>query len=761
MSLIYSFSGFILKSDEQSLYYKKNRLELGLKGFNLLLTLLDNHNKVVTKDDLIKAGWKNQIVTDGTLNKQIERIRQILTNVHPENGFIETVRGIGYKLNASVTISKVNQETRSKLKRTIVSVSILPLVLLIFFLPTWQSSNTSSDSSVMPYNVAIIPSALGSDFMNEGGISYLSTLLGKNPRIFHTTPKSDWFKHDDKNKLAIELENQNQLDFVLLLNLKEEGEFKVAHLELKNSSEFKKEEVLNARSFKQLFEDINSWVLLQLKIENTNKNDLTGDLSSDGFAVESYLRGKKESSSRNYTSAIQYFKTAIAQDPNFVLALLDLARAQIKSNDYSEAEALLTTIESTKVLTDDLKLYALTLKTSLLTNTLRSSQAKPYIDEALKLAESTKDEKLQILTLYYQGEMYKELGDIDSSINSTLKQKEILEKNSKNKTDLMRVANNLAHAYYATNQLELAKNEIQEAILWFEKINHSVGKFNSYGLLASIQYELAQYEAAYISINKAKIMLNDIEDRQLTLNVLEIIAYIELELGLHSRCRETILEIESLIPVMGTLHPKYTADILTFKLNSILDNSVLIIEESKRLDELTQELKDDYLFVRQVVLSALIEMNFKLKDYSKVELHLDDLLSITKENETSGMLFYKINYYHWKYVTGFKEQAKKELNNLLIQLINNKQNKFALNISYLLMDMDAEEGLVNTQKLLNQIKYINPFAYPYLKYQAKIAANQDKYFEASRLMQEMKNESNEWWNVDDQMLLESYLSKTK
>ncbi len=759
----YLFNDFVLKPEELSLYHNKKRLELGLKGFKLLNILVQNQGKLVPKDELIAAAWEGQIVTDGTLNKQIERVRQILGNSCPETIFVETVRGMGYKFVPEIKTLKNKKKGLAKWQKAIAAVSILPLVMLMYFYPFGQQSNNPSDESIMPFNIAVIPTAQGDDYLNVGGLNYLANLLGKNPRIYQISPRTSWFKNEDPHKLAIELEDQKKLDYVLLVNIKEKDNEKIASIELKNNNQYQQLKILKALSLKQLFADINTWVLMQLKIENTRSNSLenTDDLSSDSFAVESYLRGKEASASRDYTEAIQYFKTAITQDPEFTLAMLDLAYAQIKSNDYAAAEALLETIETTKQLNDELRLNLLTLKASLLTNTYRSKEVKPFIDETIQLANKTKNPRKKILALYYQGEMYKEMGQVELSIQSTLNQKDVLLANTKDKTDLMRVANNLGHAYYGTNQFEKAKQQIVPAIEWFEKTNHMVGMLNSYGLLASIYYEQANYAKGAITINKSLALQSQVEDKHLILNALEISGYLQLAMGLHDDCRKTIQETEALAIAMGIEGQQFTSSLLNLSLDIETNNLASLKEDSDNLDKLSKPITENFLYLRQLVLSFLIDVNLIIKNYDLAKSQLDELYGLVKNDKTQGITLYQISLYDWMYKTGLKNDAITKLHELLNTLTNNKQNRLALIVAYLLIDIDKEQNYKNTQAILNQINYINPFPYPYLKHKAKLAELKDNYFEASTLMQEMKNTSNQWWNTQDQILLDSYISKIK
>lgn len=85
----------VIKS--QSRVYKNNQeVELTVGEYNLLLQLLENKNKTLTRSTLLENLWdvNGEFVNNNTLSVAIKRLREKLEDV----SFIKTVRGIGYRL---------------------------------------------------------------------------------------------------------------------------------------------------------------------------------------------------------------------------------------------------------------------------------------------------------------------------------------------------------------------------------------------------------------------------------------------------------------------------------------------------------------------------------------------------------------------------------------------------------------------------------------------------------------------------------------
>ncbi|MNP77911.1 Response regulator protein GraR [compost metagenome] len=67
----------------------------------LLETLMLKEGRVVTRERLLDLMWEDQhFIDDNTLNVYITRVRKKLKDLGLEE-IVETVRGAGYRLNAS------------------------------------------------------------------------------------------------------------------------------------------------------------------------------------------------------------------------------------------------------------------------------------------------------------------------------------------------------------------------------------------------------------------------------------------------------------------------------------------------------------------------------------------------------------------------------------------------------------------------------------------------------------------------------------
>ena len=78
--------------------YNDNYIELSKTEMKILYYLFLNKDKIVDRISLVEYLWDNQsFIDDNTLSVNITRIRNKLSEIGVEN-FIETKRGLGYKI---------------------------------------------------------------------------------------------------------------------------------------------------------------------------------------------------------------------------------------------------------------------------------------------------------------------------------------------------------------------------------------------------------------------------------------------------------------------------------------------------------------------------------------------------------------------------------------------------------------------------------------------------------------------------------------
>lgn len=85
------------------LLYRDNKIvALERRAVQVLRYLVANHDRVVSKDELLEAVWPDTFITDGVLKRAISQARRALGDGAEESKFIETYHGRGYRFVADV-----------------------------------------------------------------------------------------------------------------------------------------------------------------------------------------------------------------------------------------------------------------------------------------------------------------------------------------------------------------------------------------------------------------------------------------------------------------------------------------------------------------------------------------------------------------------------------------------------------------------------------------------------------------------------------
>src|SRR5439155_6956498 len=90
----------------------EQRLQLTPKAFAVLRHLLDHPSRVVTKEELLREGWPDTVVSEWVLTSCIRQIRKALRETAGAPQYLATVHRRGYRFIAPVTTAQPVQRSR-------------------------------------------------------------------------------------------------------------------------------------------------------------------------------------------------------------------------------------------------------------------------------------------------------------------------------------------------------------------------------------------------------------------------------------------------------------------------------------------------------------------------------------------------------------------------------------------------------------------------------------------------------------------------
>ncbi len=90
------YKEFVLNMNDNSLLYRNQKIELAKNEYRILLTLLQNKGKIVSREKLMDVLWKTDVYIDeNTLTVNVNRLRKKLESYGIAD-FIQTKFGVGY-----------------------------------------------------------------------------------------------------------------------------------------------------------------------------------------------------------------------------------------------------------------------------------------------------------------------------------------------------------------------------------------------------------------------------------------------------------------------------------------------------------------------------------------------------------------------------------------------------------------------------------------------------------------------------------------
>jgi len=109
----FRFENQILDSDRREFWRGSELVSLEPQVFDLLLYLIQNRDRVVSKDDLIASVWGGRIVSDSTLDSRINATRKAIGDSGDEQRLIRTVARKGVRFVCAVDEATKNETSTS------------------------------------------------------------------------------------------------------------------------------------------------------------------------------------------------------------------------------------------------------------------------------------------------------------------------------------------------------------------------------------------------------------------------------------------------------------------------------------------------------------------------------------------------------------------------------------------------------------------------------------------------------------------------
>ena len=162
--MVYQFGNVELDTSNYQLLCDGELITTEPLVFNLISFLVENHKRVVSRNEILETLWPNRIVSDASLSNAINGARKALMDQSNNPKLIKTVRGRGYQFIAKIvrppapTFIEASPEKVStdEIRKWVKNQSLGPRVAILPF-----------DSQSMPAGSEYISSGLFDDILSE------------------------------------------------------------------------------------------------------------------------------------------------------------------------------------------------------------------------------------------------------------------------------------------------------------------------------------------------------------------------------------------------------------------------------------------------------------------------------------------------------------------------------------------------------------------------------------------------------------------
>jgi DNA-binding winged helix-turn-helix (wHTH) protein len=191
----YRFGDFVVDTRSFRLLRAAAAIPIEPKALELLIFLLANRNRLVTKAELLDSVWRGVFVTESALTREIALLRRLLGDDSKEPRYIETVARHGYRFvapvveisgNAAAAADLVPAPTRKNSRRSAVAVAAC-LVLLAMTVLMIARSHKATAAGRLP--------ALGSSQLTfSAGLDAYASFSPDGNAIAYSSDKSGVFQ---------------------------------------------------------------------------------------------------------------------------------------------------------------------------------------------------------------------------------------------------------------------------------------------------------------------------------------------------------------------------------------------------------------------------------------------------------------------------------------------------------------------------------------------------------------------------------------
>jgi TolB-like protein/cytochrome c-type biogenesis protein CcmH/NrfG len=208
------FSDQVLDTDRRELCRGRDRVSIEPQVFDLLVFLMQNHDRVVSKDDLIAAIWDGRIVSESTLTSRINAARKAIGDSGRDQKLIRTIARKGFRFVGDLRSQQAGDESPDAAARPAAEIGEAPRAI--------PSPLDRPAIAVLPFtNMSDEPEQ---EYFSDGISEDIITALSKL-RWFYVIARNSSFIYKGKAVHIKQVGEELGVGYVVEGSVRKEGDF--------------------------------------------------------------------------------------------------------------------------------------------------------------------------------------------------------------------------------------------------------------------------------------------------------------------------------------------------------------------------------------------------------------------------------------------------------------------------------------------------------------------------------------------------------
>src|SRR5712692_1417621 len=371
---LYRFGQFALDSRKRTVSRADSPVSLTPKAFDVLLFLVQNPNRLVTKEELLQAVWGDTFVEEGNLTQYISHLRKALGDNSEDTRLIVTIARKGYQFTARVTVAEaadaaiqtavrvwtaessladtqpvlgspadeaVPKAPKNWRKAAFVGASAVLLLVVCF--ASWRHFGGMTPPMSQKIMLAVLPfenltGDPNKEYLADGLTEETISRLGRlDPNQLGVIGRTSVMGYKHKGERVDQIGRDLSVQYVLENSLRQSGDhLRITSqlLQTKDQShlwshdyDYRAQDVLTVE------EKVASSVAQEIKVRLTARQqaELARSQPVNPEAFDAYLKGyyffERNTDQDTYMSA-KYYERATQLDPSYALAWVGLSRVR-------------------------------------------------------------------------------------------------------------------------------------------------------------------------------------------------------------------------------------------------------------------------------------------------------------------------------------------------------------------------------------------------------------------------------------------------